>query len=169
MLIYDPPKNPSTYEVYLDKAIEARIENCSPPPPKPKHHRVFHLTALSPPPPAENTKCPCDKIAVLQIAIFLAFCSHYTYQFMCALVWVCDDYKTLNKALPCSPIWWPPCWEVGDCNPPPPLAHCEYRSCSTVKQRRATKNSAAALSSRNNMISIHQRSAGTNEGKTTLI
>ena len=45
----------------------------------------------------------------------------------------------------------------------------QYRSCSTVKQRRATKNSAVALSSRNNMISIHQRSARTNEGKTTLI
>ena len=29
----------------------------------------------------------------------------------------------------------------------------QYRSCSTVKQRRATKNSAVALSSRNNMIS----------------
>ena len=33
----------------------------------------------------------------------------------------------------------------------------------------ATKNSAMALSSRNNMISIHQRSARTNESKTTLI
>ena len=34
----------------------------------------------------------------------------------------------------------------------------------------ATKNSAVALSSRNNMmISIHQRSARSNEGKTTLI
>ena len=33
----------------------------------------------------------------------------------------------------------------------------------------ATKNSAVALSSRNNMISIHQRSARTNESKTTPI
>ena len=33
----------------------------------------------------------------------------------------------------------------------------------------ATKNSDVALSSRNNMISIHQRSTRTNEGKTTLI
>ena len=33
----------------------------------------------------------------------------------------------------------------------------------------ATKNSALALSSRNNMISIQQRSAQTNEGKITLI
>ena len=33
----------------------------------------------------------------------------------------------------------------------------------------ATKKSAVALSSRNDMISIHQRSARTNEGKTTLI
>ena len=33
----------------------------------------------------------------------------------------------------------------------------------------ATKNSAVALSSRNNMISIHQRSMRTNESKTTLI
>ena len=33
----------------------------------------------------------------------------------------------------------------------------------------ATKNNAVALGSRNNIISIHQRSARTNEGKTTLI
>ena len=33
----------------------------------------------------------------------------------------------------------------------------------------SNQNSAVALSSRNNMISIHQRSARTNEGKTTLI
>ena len=58
-------QNSSTYEIYLDKAIEACIGNCSPPPPKPKHYRVLHLTALSPPPPAENTKCPCDKIKAL--------------------------------------------------------------------------------------------------------
>ena len=56
----------------------------------------------------------------------------------------------------------------------------QYRSCSTVKQGPAvgarysrhdklTRNSAVALDSRNNMISIHQRSARTNEGKTTLI
>ena len=56
----------------------------------------------------------------------------------------------------------------------------QYRSCSTVKQRRAvsaihpdgmgaTKNSAVSLSSWNDMISIHQRSARTNECKTTLI
>ena len=59
----------------------------------------------------------------------------------------------------------------------------QYRSCSTVNNVTtrggcctrhsswwgATRNSAVALSSRNNMISIHQRSAPTNEGKTTLI
>ena len=58
----------------------------------------------------------------------------------------------------------------------------QCRSCSTVKQNSdarwvlfqtfmpmgATKNSAVALSSRNN-ISIHQRSARTNEGKTPLL
>ena len=22
-------------------------------------------------------------------------------------------------------FWWPPCWEVGDCSPPLPLAHCD--------------------------------------------
>ena len=60
----------------------------------------------------------------------------------------------------------------------------QYRSCSTVNKVNnvttrdrcsrhstrwgATKNSAVALSSRNN-ISIHQRSTRTNEGKTTLI
>ena len=55
----------------------------------------------------------------------------------------------------------------------------QYRSCSTVnnvttRSRHssrwgATKNSAVALSSRNNMMSIHQRNARTNEGKTTLV
>ena len=61
----------------------------------------------------------------------------------------------------------------------------QYRSCSTVNKVNkvttrdrcsrhssrwgATKNSAVALSSRNNMISIHQRSTRTNEGKTTLV
>ena len=58
----------------------------------------------------------------------------------------------------------------------------QYRSCSTVNNVTtrdgcfrhssrwgATKNSAVALSSRNNMKSIHQRRARTNEGKTTLI
>ena len=55
----------------------------------------------------------------------------------------------------------------------------QYRSCSTVnnvttRSRHssrwgATKNSAVALSLRNNMMSIDQRSARTNEGKTTLI
>ena len=59
----------------------------------------------------------------------------------------------------------------------------QYRSCSTVNNVTtrdrcsrhssrwgATKNSAVALSSRNNMISIHQRSEWRqNEGKTTLI
>ena len=57
-----------------------------------------------------------------------------------------------------------------------PIQSDQYRSCSTVKWRSgcgggchsrwaATKNRAVALSSRNNMISIHQRSARTNEGK----
>ena len=61
----------------------------------------------------------------------------------------------------------------------------QYRSCSTVNKVNnvttrdrcsrhssrwgATKNSAVALSSRNSMISIHQRSTRTNEGKTMLI
>ena len=61
----------------------------------------------------------------------------------------------------------------------------QYRSCSTVNKVNnvttrdrcswhssrwgATKNSAVALSSRNNMISVHQRSTRTNKGKTTLI
>ena len=59
----------------------------------------------------------------------------------------------------------------------------QYKSCSTVNNVTtrggccsrhssrwgATKNSAVALSSRNNTISIHQRNAWTNEGKTTLI
>ena len=59
----------------------------------------------------------------------------------------------------------------------------QYRSCPTVNNVTtrsgccsrhssrwgATKNSAVALSSWNNMISIQKRSARTNEGKTTLI
>ena len=61
----------------------------------------------------------------------------------------------------------------------------QYRSCSIVNKVNnvttgdrcsrhssrwgATKNSAVALSSRNNMLFIHQRSTRTNEGKTTLI
>ena len=54
----------------------------------------------------------------------------------------------------------------------------QYRSCSTVNSDcqsmtsggwGATKNSAVALSSRNDMISRHQRSARKNEGKTALI
>ena len=59
----------------------------------------------------------------------------------------------------------------------------QWRSCSTVNNVTtcggyfsrhssrwgATKNSVVALSSRNNMISIHWWRARTNEGKTTLI
>ena len=54
--------------------------------------------------------------------------------------------------------------------------HTQFRSCSTVKPATtpvawgATKTALyVALSSRNNMISKHQRSVWTNEGKTTLI
>ena len=58
----------------------------------------------------------------------------------------------------------------------------QYINCSTVNnvttrdgfsrhssRLGATKNSTVALSSRNNMISVHPRSVRTNEGKTTLI
>ena len=55
MIIYDQPKTLPHMKIYLDKATEACIENYSPPPPKPKHDRVLQLTALSPPPPTENT------------------------------------------------------------------------------------------------------------------
>ena len=34
----------------------------------------------------------------------LALCPHYPYQFMCTLVWVCGDCKTINQALSCSPV-----------------------------------------------------------------
>ena len=51
--------------------------------------------------------------------------------------------------------------------------NCQTRTCcrcySIHPDWGATKNNAVALGSRNNMISIHQRSARTNEGKTTLI
>ena len=53
----------------------------------------------------------------------------------------------------------------------------QYRSCSTVNNvttrdrcsRHSSRWGATKKSSRNNMISIHHRSARTNEGKTTLI
>ena len=82
-------KKSSAYEIYLDKAIEACIENCSPPPPKPKHYR--DLTALSFPPPAENLK----KVSVWQNygfvdldflgTLFLLPISVYVYA--CVSVW----------------------------------------------------------------------------------
>ena len=42
-------------------------------------------------------------------------------------------------------------------------------NCQTTTRFIPIKNSAVALKSRNDMISIHQRSARTNDGKTTLI
>ena len=74
--------------------------------------------------------------------------------------------------------------------PPVHIQSDQYRSCSTVNNvttrdgcsrhsssspgvhpdgEQPKLNSAVALGSRNNMIYIHQRSARTNEGKTTLI
>ena len=131
-----PIKNSSTYEICLDIAIEACIGNCSPPPPKPKHRRVLHLTALSPPPPAEITKCPCDKIKALYIAIFwhtvpptrINLCVH-----LCECVMI---IKHLTRPCLVRLFWWPPCWEVGDCSPPPPLAHCELVRGALTRHRR---------------------------------
>ena len=49
------------------------------------------------------------------------------------------------------------------------LLNCQQRDDVRWVLLQATKNSAVALGSRNNTISIHQWSARTNEGKTTLI
>ena len=35
---------------------------------------------------------------------FLAQCFSYPYQYVCLFLWVCYDYKTLNQALPWSPV-----------------------------------------------------------------
>ena len=51
---------------------------------------------------------------------------------MCTLMWVCNDYKILNQVSLVRLFWWPPCWEVGDCSPPPPLAHCATGPCMTI-------------------------------------
>ena len=95
----------------------------------------------------------------------------------------------LYKPRQCSLFWdYIPetklCFCLNLCRPPSTYFQSDqYRSCSTVNNVTTcsgccsrnssrwggTKNSAVALSSRNNMISIHQRSAQMNEGKTTLI
>ena len=49
------------------------------------------------------------------------------------------------------------------------LLNCQQRDDVRWVLLQATKNSAVALGSRNNMISIHQWNAWTNEGKTALI
>ena len=49
------------------------------------------------------------------------------------------------------------------------LLNCQQRDDALQARWGAAKNSAVALSLRNNMMSIHQRGARTNEGKTTLI
>ena len=87
----------------------------------------------------------------------------------------------------CSLFWdyipeYKLCFCLNLCCPPVHIQSDQYRSCSTVNNVMtrdgcsrhsprwgSTKNSAVALSSRNNMISIHQRSVRTNGGKTTLI
>ena len=89
-------------------------------------------------------------------------------------------------------VLWEPrqCSLFGDYNPESEICFCTNlrrpsgphairQSCSTVKRRGgcrtvesrwgATKNSAVALSARNNIRFMHQRSARANEGKITLI
>ena len=73
----------------------------------------------------------------------------------CSLFW---DYIPESKLCFCLNL----CRSPGtySIRPIQKLLNCQWR---------ANKNIAVALSSRNNMISIHQRSVRTNEGKTTLI
>ena len=90
------------------------------------------------------------------------------------------DYIPESKLCFCLNLCRPPCtysiWPIQK------LLNCQQRDDAqgTTRGARgansrhsswwgATKNSAMALSSRNNMISIHQRSAWTNESKTMLI
>ena len=77
------------------------------------------------------------------------------------------EYKLcfcVNLSLPPGPYWIRPIQKLLNCQ-----TRTRCRCYSIHPDWGATKNSAVALGSRNNMIYIHQRSARTNEGKTTLI
>ena len=76
--------------------------------------RDFHLIGLhlmrcfktSAPALTENTKIYSVRATKLRLwrSGFLAFFSSTRpYQSVCTLVWIYDDYKTLNQALPCPP------------------------------------------------------------------
>ena len=88
----------------------------------------------------------------------------------CSLFW---DYIPESKLCSCLNLCRPP--GTYSIRPIQKLLNCQQRDdarcpgCRHSSRWGATKNSAVALSSRNNMISIHQRSARTNESKTTLI
>ena len=95
----------------------------------------------------------------------------------CSLFW---DYIPESKLCFCLNLCRPP--GTYSILPIQKLLNCQQRDDAQGKTRGAqgatpgirpewgaTKNSAVALSSRNNMISIHQRNARTNESKTTPI
>ena len=88
----------------------------------------------------------------------------------CSLFW---DYIPESKLCFCLNLCRPP--GTHSIRPIQKLLNCQQRDarggcCSRHSSRwGATKNSAVALISQNTMISIHQRSARTNGGKTTLI
>ena len=94
--------------------------------------------------------------------------------------WISTD--VLYEPWKCSLFWdyipeYKLCFCLNLCSPPgtysirpiQKLLNCPTMTRGRSSRWGATKNSAVALSSRNNMISIHQRIAWTNEGKTTLI
>ena len=101
----------------------------SPPPPSGVLHlpRCFENESSICPPPVENTPCPYDKMEALKIAIFRVCSSPYQCITLCVQVCECVVVSgNLQNAEPCRPYrtgWRPPCWEVGNCSPPPPLAH----------------------------------------------
>ena len=120
-----PIKNSSTYEIYLDKSIEACIGNCSPPPPKPKHTESSTSQRWVPHLPPKIQSVCVTKLRLCKSrfsgTLFLLPISICVYT--CVSVWWYD-----NQTRPCLVrlFWWPPCWEVGDCSPPYPLAHCDW-------------------------------------------
>ena len=89
----------------------------------------------------------------------------------CSLFW---DYIPKSKLCFCLNLCRPP--GSYSIRPIQKLLNCQQRDDARwvvlqafIPMGSNQKNSAVALSSRNNMISIHQRSARTNEGKTTRI
>ena len=77
--------------------------------------------------------------------------------------WSMELCYCINLSRPPGPYWIRPIQKLPNCQ-----TRTRCRCCSIHPDWGATKNSAVALGSRNDMISIHQRSVRTNQGKTTL-